>query len=307
LGARDWGQLAMTDPERIAGHIQLIRELSNDLASYLHSLPDDVWRNADQYASGCDRWKMADVVTHLIWNALSYTIGIPPAIEGRTVPPMGYVPLQGQEEVERIISLRFAYDEDLFPEFNASCRGLNTLLASLQPDDYQACAWHPRGTVSVSRLIEHRLLELAVHGWDIRYGLDRSATLNQKALPFLTDWMGQWLSAVFEKNDSLETPISYRFHLNDPITESYDVVVAGDDFRLQRSDQSKADVTFHCDTDTYLLLSMGRLPFARSVRRGRLSFEGNEERASAFTKWFRPLESLPASDQHLANRWSGER
>ena len=63
----------------------------------------------------------------------------------------------------------------------------------------------------------------------------------------------------------------------------------GDDFSLQPSDGADADVTFSGDTDTYILFGMGRLPFARSVRRGRLSFDGDEKLASQFMDWFGPV------------------
>ena len=36
---------ATTEVERVQGHIQLIRELSNELAGYLHGLPEEIWRN----------------------------------------------------------------------------------------------------------------------------------------------------------------------------------------------------------------------------------------------------------------------
>ena len=280
----------MADADSVSQNVQLVRALSNEMAAYLHSLPEDVWRNAEQYASACDGWKVADVVAHLISGAMTYSLSISRALRGDTSPPLGYRPMGVADEVERIIALRTAYDEDLFPEFNATCLRLNPLLASLEPEAHDMPAWHPMSAVLISRLIEFRVLELAVHGWDIRYGLDRSAKLSPTAHRFLIDWMARWFRAGFRKTDALETPVTYRFELTEPVSESYDVIVSGNAFCLQASaDHRIADVTFRCDTDTYILFGMGRLPFGRSVRRGRLSFEGDQELASQFTDWFRPI------------------
>ena len=81
----------------------------------------------------------------------------------------------------------------------------------------------------------------------------------------------------------------YRFALTDEGEAPQDVVVRGDGFSVEDAGDGAADVTFACDTDTYLLFCMGRLPFARSVRRRRLSFEGDEREAARFTEWFGPV------------------
>lgn len=270
-------------------HIQLIRELSNELAAFFYSLPEDIWRNAEQYASACQEWKIADVVTHLIACAHQYHLSLSRALKGDVSPPMGYRRLVGRADTDALVALRQAYFEDLFPEFNASCRLLNSLLVSLRPEDYERPTWHPLGVVPARRIVEYRLMELAVHGWDIQYGLDRSAALPPKALPFLVEWLGHWLRLCFRAGARLEAPVRYRFQLEGPVAEGYDVVISGDDFRLTPSEDAPAHVTFRCDAGAYILFGMGRLPFARSVRRGRLAFQGDEKLASSFADWFPPV------------------
>ncbi|MCI0439779.1 MAG: SCP2 sterol-binding domain-containing protein, partial [Chloroflexi bacterium] len=89
--------------------------------------------------------------------------------------------------------------------------------------------------------------------------------------------------------EPLEPPVRYRFVLDDPVTDSYDVVVTGDNFRLFPSDDKEANVTFRCDTNSYILFGLGRMPLARSVRRGVIELEGDEALAAKFSEWFRPL------------------
>ncbi len=269
--------------------VNLVRELSNGLAAHIYTLPDDVWRNAAQYGSPCPGWKLADVITHLVVGANMLSLSIARALKGQTSPPMGYRNFDGGDATADLVSLRETYHEDLFPEFNASCRRLNNVLASLDADSMDAPAFHPAREMSISRLIDIRALELAVHGWDIRYALDRSTTLPASALPFLCEWLPNWLSAGYRTGEPLDAPVTYRFALTDEGAAARDVVVRGDGFSVAEAGDGSADVTFACDTDTHLLFCMGRLPFARSVRRGRLSFEGDERAAARFTEWFGPV------------------
>ena len=277
----------MTDAATVANRIQLVRRLSNELAGHLATLPEDVWRDADRYGSGCERWKVADVVAHLISGAIGQFLSIGGALKGSPSPPLGYRRMGVQEAVDTVNSLRVSLYEDLFPEFNVTCLRLNRLMASLDASSYDTPAWHPRGVVPIATLVDYRVLELAVHGWDIRYGLDRSATLSAAAVPFLKEWMVNWLRAGFQGNAALSSPITYRFDLTDS-TDQFDLVITGPDLRLDASGGTPAQVTFRCDTNTYLLFGLGRLPFARSVRRGRLSVECDQELASKFTSWFAP-------------------
>lgn len=281
----------MPDHDRVRGHIDLVRELSNELAGYLYSLPEDVWRNANQYASGCERWKVADVVAHLVSDGMMLQLSASRALKGVTSPPLGYGDLAGVEQVDRVISLRVTFDEDLFPEFYTSCKQLNTLLAGLEPSVYATPAWQPEAPTPISALIERRVLELGVHGWDIRYGLDRAAGLSERVRPFLIDFLPIWLRTYFRGNAGA-SPVRYRFEMSDDRLKSYDIIISGDEFLLGPSESDDPDVTFRCDTDTYLLFVMGRLPFGRSVRRGRLSVEGDETLAAGFTDWFPAGESV---------------
>ena len=277
----------MTDVAEVRDNIRLVRELSNELAAYLHTLPDDVWRYAARYPSGCEKWKMADVAAHLIWEGIDSFQSIFRAKKGDTSPPIGYKSITTQDDVDWVISLRVTYDEDLFPEFNVSCRRLNTLLVSLRPEDYAMRAWHPRSPILVSELIKVRALELAAHSWDIRYGLDRAAKLSQTALPLLARRIPDWLRDHFRARKKLDLPVRYRFEIDDSVDGDYDVIITGEDFDLKPANGAPVDVTFRCDQDFYVLFGMGRMPFARSVRRGRLSFEGDEAVASSFIDWFK--------------------
>ena len=271
----------------VSQNIQIVRALSNDLAGFLYTLPEDVWRDADVYGSACDRWNMADVVTHLIDVAINFTMSIERAVSGNVSPPMGHRQLTSEERIQSVVSLREAYDEDLFPEFNTACLRLNRLIVNLEPDQYELPAWHPFRVMTIERLIELRAMELAVHGWDVRYGIDRSAAINPIAVPFLKGWVHRWLRAGFRPRPKTDPEARFRFILTDTGDESYDLTVRSDDFSLDASDQpTSADATLELDSSSYILFLMGRLPLRRSVRRGRIALHGDQPLAEQFPEWF---------------------
>ena len=277
----------MSDATQVRERIQLVRDLSNELAAYLHTLPDNIWRDPDVYASACEGWKIADVVTHLILGANIFGLSITNAVRGITQPPMGWTPPATREQgVERLVETRNAIHEDLFYDFNASCKRFNTLLVELEPDAYALPTWHPYFVISVERLIDIRASELAVHSWDIRYPIDRGAKISERAKPFMLQFVWRWLRSGFQKGEPLDAPVRYRFDLTDADV-GYDVTIYGDNFKHAPSDDAPADVTFGCDTDTYILFCFGRLQLRRSVRRGRIALAGDELAAAQFSDWFK--------------------
>ena len=77
----------MVDAGEIKVRIQLIRDLSNELAAFFYSLPDNVWRDPEQFGSPCQEWMVADVVTHLIQVGDMFFQSVTRALDGDTKPP----------------------------------------------------------------------------------------------------------------------------------------------------------------------------------------------------------------------------
>lgn len=276
-----------TDIDTVKQNVQIIRTLSNDLAAFLHTLPDDVWRDPDIYASACSGWKVADVVTHLITIAGMKTMSIQRALRGSASPPMGYKRKSDAERLRELVNLREAFYEDIFYEFNASCLRLNSVLVELKPDQYHLAAWHPARVMDVSRLIELRLMELAVHAWDIRYGFDRGAKINPVAVPSLKAWIPDWLRASFRKPKDIEDTVTLRFIITDSEREARDLRIAPDSFSLELADTSTdANVAISLDSSAYILFLMGRVNIRRSVRRRHIALEGDANIADRFGEWF---------------------
>ena len=281
--------IAASEPT-VERNIQTVRALSNDLAAFLNGLPEGIWREPDGYASACGGWNVADVVTHLIQIANLKTLSVERALTGVSSPPMGYRRMDADERQTALVALRDAFHEDIFPEFNVSCLRFNRLAASLAPEEYDLPAWHPAATMTISRLIGLRLMELAVHGWDIRYGFDRNAAINPIALPFLKSWIPNWLRATFRAPRDLERPITLRFALTDSPNEANDLTVRPDAFTLSAANTAaEPDATIALDSSGYILFLMGRTPVRRAIRRRRIAVDGDQTAAERFGEWFRGI------------------
>ncbi len=273
----------------VRDRIQLVRGLSNELAAFLHSMPSDIWRDAERYPSGCGQWNLADVVAHLIYGALGQAMVIRRALRAELSPPMTYLPLCGADGVDHIVRLREAYGEDLVPEFNATCKELNSIFLELGQESYHLPAWTHAGQSPISALMDERVVELAVHDWDIRFGVDRWARLSELAIPFVKAWAEESMAARLRSGSAPAQPVTYRFLLEDSPADSRDVTISEDCARIAPPSTRDADVTFRCDANAYLLLLVGRLPFSRYIRRGRLTVVGDEMLAKRFPDWFQPL------------------
>ena len=99
--------------------------------------------------------------------------------------------------------------------------------------------------------------------------------------------MPRWLRTAFTPGLDLPTPTRFRFDVTGAERVSEDVVVNGQDYEVQAIGSVQADVTFRCDTGTYILLIFGRVGVDEGVSTGRLNLEGSQDRAVEFTTWFK--------------------
>ena len=82
-------------------------------------------------------------------------------------------------------------------------------------EEFDAKAWAIHGTSSIAALLDNRIVELAIHGWDVRYAIDRATPLSPQVMPFLTDWAERGLSARLR---DFAEPATYRFAIENDLT-----------------------------------------------------------------------------------------
>jgi hypothetical protein len=172
-------------------------------------------------------------------------------------------------------------------DFIAGHERLQNVLRTLRDEDWDKPCFHRRGVRPIKDYLGIQLQELALHGWDIRWGLDGAAELWPGSLVALVDLVPRWIGIAFAPGLDLPTPVRYRFDVSSPVAVCEDLVVDGDAHKTEASNTEDADATFHCNTGNYILLMFGRLQVERAVADGRLSVEGSMERAKDFNAWFK--------------------
>ena len=80
--------------------------------------------------------------------------------------------------------------------------------------------------------------------------------------------------------------IRYRFELTGAGASSGDIVVEGDKASVEPAGTAKADVTFRCDTETFILMSLGRVTTDTATAAERLTIQGDNRLALEFHRWF---------------------
>ena len=268
--------------------VQTVNNEAARLGDFLAGLDERMWTRD----SACEGWVIGDVVAHLAGGAATWANSITRAVAGDSSPPEGQDFLapgqRGSETIGQTArSSRQQLGTGLMENFRTGYDGLAQVLADLKADDWDKPCFHRRGPMPIIDFVSLRLQELAIHGWDIRSGLDQNANVSAEALPVLAGRVSRWLSFAFVPGLNLPTPVRYRFDISTPVPVHEDVIVTGDSYSLQPSGRGAADVTFRGNTGNYILLIYGRLQPRQGVANGRLTIEGSQAEADNFTAWFK--------------------
>ncbi len=91
---------------------------------------------------------------------------------------------------------------------------------------------------------------------------------------------------AFRPDASRSPPVRYRFAVEEPVAVRQDIVLSREGGRCEPASDSKADVTFRCTAEIYVLVMFGRCTAEAALRDGRLSYEGDPELVAAFGQAF---------------------
>lgn len=130
-----------------------------------------------------------------------------------------------------------------------------------------------------------------MHGWDIRSRLEPEAHLSDDCLPVLMAFLPAQLSRFnFSPRSRLSEDICYRWELTGKGARDSDVIVGGDKAIMKPAGRGEADVTFQCDTETLVLVALGRLTIDAAKATGRLTIQGEYKQTHDFHVWFPPTD-----------------
>ena len=281
--------------ETVADRVALIREESARLAQYLHALPADAWHQP----SACAQWQIQDVVAHVTGAAEFYIDTLSRGLQGDSAPSAGF-PAAGTVNAaamaEPIAQMALATREQpatqVLATFEATVTRLHHVLAGVSPQDWERPCYHPWRLMPVRQFVAMTLQELVLHGWDIRSRLAPEAALASESLPALLELIAAsrtsgFLTWAFRPGPRLSTPVRYRFAVTGVVPSRVDIVVEGDHAAMAEARDTAVSVTFHGDTETYVLVMYGRLSLEAARTMGRLRVEGDQALVGAFGQWFK--------------------
>ena len=269
--------------------IQLGQAAAEQLTQYLHTLSADAWH----HPSACAAWEVCDVVGHLTLGAEFYASTVARGVQGDTAPPAG-APLPGVREREagsafgaqRAIAYRERLGDQLLATFTGRTAQFYQLLQRLGPQDWEKPCYHPLGLRPAQQFITMRLLELAMHAWDIQSALDPTAALFPDSLPVFMERVPGIVSLLRMQPDARRlVPLRCHFTVTGAVPSQYDLLMTADQVRMEPGGATAADVTCRCDTETFVLLMYGRLAPQAAVVNRRLVVEGDRGLLTLGT-WF---------------------
>lgn len=268
--------------------VNLVDIEASRIRDFLAGLDEAAWGKN----SSCEGWSVADVAAHLSAGADSWANSIGRAVDGDSGPPAGQTPLASGERGSEIInqsaiSYRQEAGASLMENFSAGYDLLRQRLAQLKEEDWDKPCYHRRGPMPIRDFVALRVQELAVHGWDIRWGIDKSAELGEESLSLLAGRVPRWLRTAFIPGLDLPVPVRYRFDVAGPVAIKQDVMVNGSEFQIEAQAAGEADTMFGCNTGNYILLIYGRLDVDQASRDGRLDITGSAKQAVNFNAWFK--------------------
>lgn len=275
-------------PETMSQVIELVNSEAVRLGDFLAGLDQGGW----SAPSACAGWAAGDVVAHLSQGGITWADSITRAVGGDSGPPPGQQALRpGERGSDETAQRAIAYRQergavDLLESFNEGYQRLRQVLATLTAEDWGKPCFHRRGVMVMNDYVALRLQELAIHSWDIRSGLDGTATIFQEPLATLVGRVQRWLTNSFVRDLSPESPIRFRFDVTQPVAVQQDVVVTPDGFSIEGSGNGPADVTFQCDTGNYILLIYGRVDLGHASGQTRVEIEGDPGMAARFGALF---------------------
>jgi uncharacterized protein (TIGR03083 family) len=280
-----------------AERLDVLTGESTRLERYFRGLPREAW----SAPSACTQWQVQDVVAHLVGVAEFYAGTVARGLRGETSPPAGRAPAgastgasAAEGIAQRSIAARKSLGDQLLATFAATGDHLNQTLAGLTPGERPIPCYHPGGMVAAENFIELRLKELAVHEWDIRAALEPAPRLSPACFAAILATISESIASgslrwAFWSGPAPATPVRYHFAIAGQGPTRPDLVVDGTTIRMEDVGTAPPEVTFDCDTETYILLVYGRLDLAAAIASGRVRADGDRGLATAFGQWFRGI------------------
>jgi uncharacterized protein (TIGR03083 family) len=275
--------------------VQVIHTEAERLAASLQTLAPAAW----SLPSACALWEVGDVVAHLVFVAEFYADVLTRGVRGDVSPPARFpgIDLADRSSFDAYIGqTALAYRQrlgvQLLPTFRARFTELHRLMARLRPHEWEQPCWRFRwfGHPPAQYFLVMTIQELAIHGWDLRAGLEPCPRLSGACVPILVERAMQRFRLIpqlarFRLSTTQPTPVRYRFAVQGEVPGTYDFVVDEEQVHLEPAGAAVATTTFRCETDTFILMMYKRLTLPEATAAGRVVADGERELIADFAQW----------------------
>lgn len=269
--------------------IELCQAAAEQLTQYLQTFSAEAWC----HPSACEAWEVRDVVGHLTAGAERYAEAISRGLQGDNSTPLDDLPPPGAPNraaviAQRSIARRESLGEQLLATFTASHNHLQDLMRNLSPQDWETPCSYPGGDIRPAhQFLAARLMELAMHAWDIWSLRDPTRPLFAESVPLFLERLPRIVANNARPDTQLRSPFRYRFAVTGAVPSQHDIVFEGDAVRMEPAGTLPADVQCQCDMETFVLIMYGRLTPQTAGANGRLMVEATRDPMRTFGTWFK--------------------
>lgn len=268
--------------------IEILKAEYQRLEQYLHTLSPENWH----HPSTCDQWTVADIIAHLTVGSRSHATWITEAVQAESVTPER-LPRRSNQRVDaitfaqRVIAWRQELGTHLLSEFVTASRALAHAFEQVTPDDWEKLCYRPNGAEPMRTILDNCIAEVGVHRWDVMYPFDPHVQLSPEGVVVMVEryphrprW---WDIALPPQPPPL--PVRFRFTVSGVTVPGTDFVVATPEEKyMEVAGEAPAQVTFHCDAQTFVLLAYGRLRPALALATGTLTYAGSQPWVELFMR-----------------------
>ncbi len=263
----------------VQGCLDAIDESSAALEREIRAMPAEVWAGP----TNCPPWQVCDLVGHVVDSGHRFAASIRRGLAGSVDPPagpdarLGGMAALAEEKPATVASAL----RDVTNEFAG-------LYAGLDDDGLSAPCYHRRGNRPVRWYAAHRLVEVALHSWDLHLSLHQEPVLPERVA-------GLVLPTLLESN----APLMYGLGLAEDQGqgERFSLAVEGDpaaswlmtfypEQLVAQREEAPADVTLTATAADLVLLVYGRADLPNLSRSGRARLDGDPALADRLPRLF---------------------
>jgi uncharacterized protein (TIGR03083 family) len=271
-------------------HVHLATRESEKLRAYINAIPEELLNEP----TACDLWDVRDLIAHLIFAA-NYQMGmISRGLNGDYSTPEG-LPQPGAVNAQMAgplvhrmsIEVRDSAGDELLSLFNDTYDKFDDLVMSLDAQSLGTACYDARGICSAADLLDLRVLESALHLWDIKSRLDPPAELSPDVYPSLTRVISRSTYWLVWPSETPENSVHYRFHVDDLSPKQWDILISGNEVSIGCDRSRTPNVELTGDGESFLLFIFGRQSIPQLVADGRMRIDGDPELIAHLGKRFR--------------------